>query len=39
MQIKATMRFHLFLARMAIIKQTTINVDEDTGTKGILVHC
>jgi hypothetical protein len=24
---------------MAIIKQTTINVDEDTGTKGILVHC
>jgi hypothetical protein len=31
MQIKKTLRFHLPPARIAIINNTTINVDKDTG--------
>jgi hypothetical protein len=40
MQIKTTLRFHLTLVRIAIIKNTTTNrCCEDVGKKGTLVHC
>ena len=40
MQIKTTMRFHLTLFRMAIIKKSTNNKHwKGCGEKGILLHC
>jgi hypothetical protein len=40
MQIKTTIRFHLTPVRIAIIKNTTINMySRGCGEKGNLVHC
>jgi len=40
MQIKTTMRYHLTLARMAIIKKSTNNKHwGGCGGKGTLLHC
>jgi hypothetical protein len=39
MQIKTTLRFHLTPVRIAIIKNTTINVLVKMWEKGTLVHC
>ena len=40
MQIKTTMRYHLTLIRMAIIKKSTNNKSwRRCGEKGMLLHC
>ena len=40
MQIKATIRYHLMLVRMAIIKKSTNNKCwREYGEKGIVLHC
>ena len=40
MQIKTTMRYHLTLIRMAIIKKSTHNICwRECGEKGMLLHC
>jgi hypothetical protein len=39
-QIKTTLRFHLTLCRMIIIKkQTTTSAYKDAGEKGALLNC
>ena len=39
MQIKTTMRFHLTMVRMVIIKKSTNNKWRGCGEKGMLLHC
>ena len=39
MQIKTTIRYHLRLVRMAIIKKSTNKFCRECGEKGTLLHC